>query len=110
MIELYFLIYRLPRMMSELARERNRSALWWSVFATMAWLGAEIAVIFAYGFIYALGEAQWGWPERPPGGLQFLIYVVALLAGILAASIVRRVLRSMPLNRPTLPPPPPPHF
>ena len=27
MIELYFLIFRIPKMMTQLARERNRSAL-----------------------------------------------------------------------------------
>jgi hypothetical protein len=110
MIELYFLIYRLPRMMSELARERNRSAVGWSAIAIVAWIGAELAVIVVYGFIYAIGEAQWGWPEQPPGGLQFLIYIVALFAAILAASVIRRVLRSMPVNQPMLPPPPPPRF
>jgi hypothetical protein len=109
MIELYFLIFRLPQMMSQLARERNRSAVGWSAIAIVAWVGAELVVIFVYSFIYAIGEAQWGWPEQPPGGLKFLIYVLALLAAILGASIARRVLRSMPVDQP-MPPPPPPQF
>jgi hypothetical protein len=109
MIELYFLIFRLPAMMSQLARERNRSAAGWSAIAIVAWIGAELVVMFVYGFIYAIGEAEWGWPEQPPGGLMFLIYVLALLAAILSASIARRVLRSMPVNQP-MPPPPPPQF
>ena len=109
MIELYFLIFRLPPMMSQLARERNRSAVGWSAIAIVAWIGAELVVIFVYSFIYAIGEAEWGWPEQQPGGLKFLIYVLALLAAILSASIARRVLRSMPVNQPT-PPPPPPQF
>ena len=107
MIELYFLIIRLPRMMSQLARERNRSAVGWSLIAIIAWIGAELVVLFVYSFIYAIGEEQWGWPEQPPGGLLFLIYVLALLAAILGASSARRVLRSMPVSQPMSPPPPP---
>lgn len=107
MIELYFLFIRLPRMMSELARERNRSAVGWSAIGILAWLGSELLVFFVYSFIYAIGEEQWGWPEQQPGGLLFLVYALALLAAILGASIARRVLRSMPVNRPVYPPPPP---
>jgi hypothetical protein len=99
MIELYFLIFRLPRMMSGLARERNRSAVGWTLIAIAAWIGSELTVAFVYGFIYAFGETEWGWPEQQPPGLKFLIYVLALLAAILGASIVRRVLRSMPVNQ-----------
>lgn len=98
-------------MMSKLARERNRSRVGWSLLAIAAWIGAEIAVLFLYGFIYAIGEAQWGWPERQPGGILFLIYVLALCAGILGASAIRRVLRLMPVEQVTIaPPPPPPQF
>jgi hypothetical protein len=107
MIELYFLLIRLPRTMSQLARERNRSAVGWSAIAIGAWIGSELVVIFVYSFIYAIGEAQWGWPEPPPESLKYLIYVLALLAAILGASIARRVLRSMPVNQPVYPPPPP---
>jgi hypothetical protein len=109
MIELYFLIYRLPRMMTQLARERNRSAVGWSLAAIAAWIGAELAVIFVYSIIYTIGEDQWGWPEKEPGGLKFLIYAIALVAAILGASVIRRVLRSMPTSE-ALAPPPPPQF
>jgi len=108
MIELYFLIFRLPRMMSKLARERNRSALGWSLAAIAAWIGAEILVLFCYGFIHEIGVENWGWPEKEPGELLLLIYLVALGAAILGATLIRRVLRSIPINEPM--PPPPPQF
>ncbi|HEX8922607.1 MAG TPA: hypothetical protein VF766_14125, partial [Pyrinomonadaceae bacterium] len=66
-------------MMSQLARERNRSALGWSVIAIVAWLGSELVVIFVYSFIYQVGEDLWGWPQSPPAGLLFLVYVLALV-------------------------------
>ena len=47
-LELYFLLYRIPRLMSGLARERNRSALAWSLFGIGAWIGAEVGVILVF--------------------------------------------------------------
>src|SRR4051794_17148027 len=105
MIELYFLIFRLPRMMSQLARERNRSALGWSLAAIGAWVGAEVLVLLCYSLIYEIGVENWGWPEREPRQLLLLIYLMALGAAILSATLIRRVLWSIPTNQP-LPPPP----
>ena len=108
MIELYFLIYRLPRMMSQLARERNRSAVGWTFLAIGAWIGSEILVVFIYRVIYETGVEHWGWPEKESPGLVFLVYLLALAAAILGASFVRRVLRTIPATQPL--PPPPPQF
>ena len=106
MIELYFLLYRLPQMMSRLARQRNRSALKWSIAAIAAWIGAEILVLFSWGFVYAIGENYWGWPAQESTGLVLVSYIIALIAAIVSADIVRRILYSMPVDK-QLPPPPP---
>ena len=106
MLELYFLFIRIPRMMSQLARERNRSAVGWSLAGITAWVGSELLVVFVYRAIYELGVNQWGWSEDEPGGLLFLIYLVALGAAITGVTLMRRILRSMPTNE-QLPPPPP---
>jgi hypothetical protein len=60
MLELYFLIYRIPRMMTRLARERNRSALAWSLMGVGAWLGAELFVLFDASLIYVTGSVLFG--------------------------------------------------
>lgn len=75
MIELYFLIFRIPKMMTQLARERNRSALAWSLIAIGAWIGSELFVGLIYGLIQAIGIEFWGWPENP--GLSLAAYVCA---------------------------------
>jgi hypothetical protein len=106
MIELYFLVVRLPRIMSQLARERNRSTVGWSLAAIAAWIGSELLVIFVYQVIHEIGVNQWGWSEKDPGGLLVLIYPLALGAAILGVTIIRRVLGSMPATE-QLPPPPP---
>jgi hypothetical protein len=111
MIELYFLIYRIPKMMTELARERHRSALAWSLIGVFSWIGAEFVVLFTSGLIYGLGKILWGWPENMPNGPLFLLYAVALAAAIGSSMLARRILYSKSVEEPPhMPPPPPPRF
>ena len=68
MLELYFVLYRIPKMMTRLARERNRRALAWSLLGVAAWIGAELAVAFGFGVAYGLGSIFLGWePEMTVG-------------------------------------------
>lgn len=110
MIELYFLIYRIPRMMTRLAKERNRSALAWSLLGIGAWLGAEFVVMFGAGLLYGAGTLFLGWPEKISGGAQFLLYIVAVCAAIGSVTIVRRILSSRSQEKFVPLPPPPPTF
>lgn len=108
MLELYFLIYRIPKMMTRLARERNRSALNWSLLGVGAWIGAEFVVMFCAGVFYSLGSILFGWDQRIGPGVKLLSYVVALGAAIGAVTIVCRILKSkQPESELPLPPPPP---
>jgi hypothetical protein len=110
MVELYFLIYRLPKIMSKLARERERSAVAWSLMAIGAWIGAEIVVGILVGVGYEIGRLTFDWPEEIPASLTLVLYIVSLVAAIGAASIVRKILESKKVD-PYLPlPPPPPQF
>jgi uncharacterized membrane protein len=109
-IELYFLLYRIPQMMTRLARERNRSALTWSLIGIAAWVGAEFAVALGIGLIYGLTAFFMGWPDEVPVGLRLLTYILALVAAILSVTLVKRILSSKDTNQ-TLPlPPAPPSF
>ena len=110
MLELYFLIYRIPRMMTRLARERNRSALAWSLIGIGAWIGAEVLVVFGGGLLYGTGMFLFGWSEDIPAGVQLLLYLVALGAAIGSVTIVRRILQSRSQEKSEPLPPPPPAF
>jgi len=110
MVELYFLIYRIPKMMSRLARERNRSALVWSLLGIGAWIGAELTVFLTFGIIYGVGIAFWGWQEEIPASVRFISYIVALAAAIGSFTLVRHILYSKSSDRSVLLPPPPPRF
>ena len=109
MLELYFLIYRIPKMMTRLAREKNRSALGWSLIGIGAWIGAELFVVLAIGFVHGMGVALWGWPLQSTG-VSFMTYVVALVAALASVTIVSRVLTSMSRHETFPEPPPPPDF
>src|SRR6185369_6688903 len=105
-IELYFLFYRLPKMMTQLARQRGRSALRWSLLGIGTWLGAEFAVILGGGIVYGIGQELAGWPEPMNPGYKVLVYVFALVAALLSTTLVSRILTKEPIPE-TLPPPPP---
>ena len=109
MIELYFLFYRIPKMMTRLARERNRSALAWSFMGIAAWIGGEIVVGLLIGLIHGLGIVLWGWPERSPG-FSALTYVLALGGALISVTIVSRILTGRPNEESFPSPPPPPEF
>jgi hypothetical protein len=116
MLELYFILYRIPKMMSRLARERNRSAVKWSLIGIAAWIGGEVLIGISFGVFYGIGMIFLGWPEEPPAGVTLLIYVCALGGAIAAFTLVRRILHGKSANPfdsgdPLLqPPPPPPQF
>ena len=107
MLELYFLIYRIPKMMTRLARERNRSAIAWSLIGAGAWIAAELVVGFTAGLIYAVGVEFWGWPSQSTG-FNLLVYLIALAGALGSVTIVSRILTRQPREESFLPPPPPP--
>lgn len=107
MLELYFLLYRIPKMMTRLARERNRSAIAWSLIGIGSWIGAELVVGFTAGLIYAIGVELWGWPSQS-AGFNLLVYVIALAGALVSVTIVSRILTRQPRTESFLPPPPPP--
>jgi hypothetical protein len=110
LLELYFLFYRIPVMMTRLARERNRSALLWSIIGIAAWLGAEVAVGLTVGLTYGFAAFTMGWSDEIPAGMRLLTYLLALGAAILSITLVSRLLRSKPTNQILPLPPPPPSF
>jgi hypothetical protein len=111
MLEIYFLCFRVPRMMGRLARERNRSAVAWSLIAIGAWLAAEVGVMFGVGLLYGLGSLLLGSSPDLPAGFQFLAYLISLAGAFVSLAIVRRVLNGLSAEKlEPLPPPPPPAF
>jgi hypothetical protein len=110
MVELYFLLYRIPKMMSRLARERGRSAVKWSLLGMAAWIGAEFVVAFGLGIAYGILNLMFGFSEEIPTGFRFIAYILSLLAAITAVTLVQRVLTAKSSPDQWATPPPPPHF
>lgn len=107
MLELYFLSYRIPKMMTRLARERKRSAVARSLIGVGVWIAAEVLAAVTFGLIYGIGFELAGWPERSPGA-NFLLYVLSLVGALVGVTIFQRILSSKTTAESFLPPPPPP--
>jgi hypothetical protein len=109
MFELYFIFYRVPKTMTRVAREQNRSALAWSLIGIATWIGAEMVVVFTLTVIYQIGVEMGDWTDPEPAGLRFVTYLMGLVAAVLAVTALTRFLES---KRPIRyqPPPPPPVF
>jgi hypothetical protein len=110
MIELYFLLYRVPKMMSQLAKERNRSARLWAILGIFAWVGGEFVVFFLFGVVSTVGELAGLWTVQDLGGYAILLYIAAIGAAIGSFAFVRRILRSLPVEEDAESPPAPPTF
>lgn len=95
MIELIFLFIVIPKRMTSLARERNRSALKWSLAAIGVWLGTEVVVIFALAFLVFLSWYLWRTP-RDPGKVAEIMYIPGLIAALISAEVMVRRLRAKP--------------
>jgi hypothetical protein len=92
MIEVYFLLVMIPMRMTRLARERGKSALAWSLAASGAWFGTELAlVVLAVSNLDRLADVT------EAGFAVFLVYVGPLLAGMFAFGRVQKRLEAYPV-------------
>jgi hypothetical protein len=110
MFELYFLFYYIPKMMSRLARERNRSPVAWSLIGIAAWLCGELIVPLSFGMAYGVGVILRGWPKQIPAGFRVLVYAAVLATAIVGVTFARRILSSKSNDTSFLLPPPPTRF
>lgn len=109
MLELYFLFYRIPKMMTRLARERNRSAVTWSLMGIGAWIGAELFVGLGMGILHGVGITLWGWPLHWQA-YSIVTYILALVGALISVTIVSRILSNKTAHESFPVPPPPPDF
>lgn len=111
MVEVYFLLYRIPRMMTRVAREQHRSALAWTLIGIATWLGTEIAALLLIRLIYGFVALFLDWSPRVPVGLRLLNYIIAVSAAIISLLLVKKYLVSTSRHRSYLSHPPlPPQF
>lgn len=99
MLELIFLFIVIPKRMTRLARERNRSALKWTLATIGVWLAVEIVVGVVLILAVFLSTYLLGTPEDPEQ-ISSLMYIPALIAALVSAEFMIRRLRA----KPSLPP------
>jgi len=96
MLELIFLFIVIPKRMTRLARERNRSGLKWSLAAIGVWLGVEIILGIVLAFCIFLYSYLLGTPEDPEK-VSGVAYFPALVAALISAEFMVRHLRGKPV-------------
>src|SRR5262245_11784732 len=94
-LELAFLFVIIPRRMARLARERNRSALKWSLAAIGVWIGTEFVVGIVAGLSLLVFAASSGRTINPDK-VSWIAYVPALIAALISAEIMIRHLTAKP--------------
>jgi hypothetical protein len=107
-LELFFILYYIPKTMTRLAKDHGRNALAWSLTGIGAWLGAQVIVVLTFIALYTLGVFLWGWPLDFPPALELFVWVSALAAAGGSLIVVER--RLSPKPRVKSYPPPPPAF
>lgn len=95
MLELIFLFIVIPKRMTRLARERNRSGLKWSLAAIGVWVGVEIVVGIVVVFFIILSSYFLGTPEDPEK-FSGVAYIPALVAALISGELMIRHLRAKP--------------
>ncbi len=93
MLEIYFLLFYIPRKVRRLAKERGQSALAWSLMAIGAWVGVEIV------FLILVLVAMSILPELSRNVFFLLFsYIIPLACSIFASDLVIKRLRKMPIG------------
>jgi hypothetical protein len=95
MLELIFLLIVIPKRMTRLARERNRSALKWTLATILVWLVVETVVGVVLILMVFLSSHLLGTPEDPEP-VSTLAYIPALIAALISAEVMIRRLRAKP--------------
>jgi hypothetical protein len=109
MVELYFLLYRIPKMMTRAAHERGRSALAWSLLGIGVWIGAEVAAAIAIGVLFRIVDLLIDLHDIRPI-VSIVRYFLALAAALISVTVLRWRLLSIPHHYSYQVPPPPPAF
>ncbi len=110
MIELVLAIFVIPKIISPIAKVKNRSGVRWSLLAIGAFFVTEILIVGIYFFTYALLAKFFNWQQDVyQFWLTKLIYIVALIGGLGSADIIRIYLGKTD-STDFIKPPVPPNF
>jgi hypothetical protein len=110
MLELYFLLYRIPKMMSQAARKQRRSAVVWSLIGIGVWVFAQTVVAFVLTIGYEIAALGLDRPKDWRPLFRLVTYLISLSAAVISVLLVRRRLLATPQASFYHRPPPPPTF
>lgn len=110
MLELYFLLYRIPKMMTQAARKQRRSAVAWSLIGIGVWVFVQFVVAFVLTIGYEIASVALDRPADARPLFRLVTYLISLTAAVISVLLVRRRLLATPQASFYHSPPPPPTF
>ncbi len=96
MIELFFVLFFIPRRIRALANLRGESWIKWSLFAIGAWFGAQILVVMAITTVLMTYAALMKSEFNENLGLM-ISYFFGLVGAVMTATMVVRQLAKKPV-------------
>ena len=97
MLELFFVIFIIPRRVKALATLRDESSLKWSLLALAAWFGTEIVVVIVVTIILVIASTATGKKLNETFALM-IAYFLGLAGAAIAATLVVRQLQKKPVT------------
>jgi choline-glycine betaine transporter len=110
MLELYFLFRLIPRTISPLAKQQNRSSFAWCFIAIVAWFVTQFVVAIIVGASYMIVASLMDWNIEISGFIRLIMYVCSLAGAFGSLTLIRRYLSARPQYDAFPAPPPPPTF
>lgn len=94
---LIYIFVILPLQIKPLAKQKNRSAMDWSILSILACLGVEfgLALIFLIGSQYL--PSFWGLTMQKEGLGRFIFRLLAFVCGFIVGQFMKNYLSSMPV-------------
>ena len=100
MLELYFLLFRVPASIRRAAKPRGKNPFVWALAASGAWLLTELAALAVLLTIVWVLQTYAGW-HGDLGIFYLLLYLGPLTLGMLACERVKAKLAAFPVTAST---------
>lgn len=91
-------------------RDSGRNGILWAFICGLTFIGVQLLVAFGFGLVMGLGVELWGWKESIYDDFAFVTTVVSIGASVLSLWILFKFLDRIPIEDPSIAPPPPPTF
>jgi hypothetical protein len=93
MFELFWAVWTIPKVIYPAAESNGKSGLRWTLYSIILFFTVEISILAFYFYTYFAFLEKYKLPKHPEYfWLTYVIYVFALICGLLSVDSIRRFL------------------